>query len=345
MTDDEDDLERVLARGYEQRTVLCTHKLGVIEKAREKETGRMVAIKQVTGFSKQTIRELRLYRTLRHENILTPDRLLLSHTLLGPVLCKISPLMDSDLNRLITEGSLTDEHCQFFLYQLLRGLKYMHSSGVAHRSLSPRHILVNCNCELKVGHLETACLVERESVPTRLLETVKDRWYLSPERLLGERGGGKEDDMWAVGCILAELLLHKPLFSSPSASDQLHSILTLVSGPNECNLSHFESVFTLQALKALSTSELNRFGSVFAGVNPLARSLLAGLLKFNVEERTTVGEALEHEYLSDFHDYEDEPTGDLLTLSHFSFELDKLSSPALLSLLQAEVQQYPSPNS
>ena len=68
-------------------------------------------------------------------------------------------LMESDLHRIIhSSQDLTDEHVRFFLYQLLRGLKYIHSANVIHRDLKPSNLLVNENCDLKIGDFGT-CII------------------------------------------------------------------------------------------------------------------------------------------------------------------------------------------
>lgn len=297
------DWTNYLVSKYSDHRILCSSKSGQVVLAVDRVTGEKVIMKRVTGLTKHTLREVRLTRLINHENILVP----VAFYLQDPALLKVYQYMDSDLSHVVHR--VTDQHCQFFLYQLLRGLKYLHTCGLAHRSLSPSHLLINSNCELRLGHLETVTHVSRVQAPIRLLETQRDRRYFSPERLLG-KSGSREDDMWAVGCILGEMLLGRVLFEGETADEQLREIVSVVEGPGECDLDFFESVFTVEALKQLSKGELNRFSILFGKVNPLARSLLTSLLLFNPADRFSVAEALEHEYLSDFHDSEDEPTGE-----------------------------------
>ena len=305
-------------------------KSGQIVSAVDNETGKKVVLKRVKGLTKFALREVRFSRLLQHENILGLEGFFLQ----DDCLVKAYPCMESDLARVI--HNVSDQQCQFFVYQILRGLKYIHSSGLVHRSLTPAHLLINSNCELRLAHLETLIYDTRTNTPLRLPETQQDRWYFSPERLLG-KGGSRQDDMWAVGCILGEMLLGRVLFQGQSANDQLTEIVSVIDGPGECDLDFFESVFTVQALKKLSKIELNSFSTLFQKVNPLAKSLLAGLLAFNPEDRISVTEALEHEYLSDFHDYEDEPEGEAVQEKHY--EIQKLSTRDIRQKLEKQLQK------
>jgi mitogen-activated protein kinase 1/3 len=110
-----------------------------------------------------------------------------------------------------TRHELTDQHFQYFLYQILRGLKYIHSGNVLHRDLKPSNLLVNSNCDLAVCDFGLARGFATEGEDT-LTEYVVTRWYRAPELLCEAPHYGRAVDVWGVGCIFAELLVHDAFF-------------------------------------------------------------------------------------------------------------------------------------
>jgi len=117
------------------------------------------------------------------------------------------------MHRVIRTQELSDDHCQYFIYQTLRALKAMHSANVLHRDLKPSNLLLNANCDLKVcdfGLARSAASVEDNS--GFMTEYVATRWYRAPEIMLTFKEYTKAIDVWSVGCILAEMLSGKPLF-------------------------------------------------------------------------------------------------------------------------------------
>ena len=121
--------------------------------------------------------------------------------------------METDMHRVIRTQDLSDDHCQYFIYQTLRALKAMHSANVLHRDLKPSNLLLNANCDLKVcdfGLARSAASTEDNS--GFMTEYVATRWYRAPEIMLTFKEYTKAIDVWSVGCILAEMLNGKPLF-------------------------------------------------------------------------------------------------------------------------------------
>lgn len=110
---------------------------------------------------------------------------------------------------------------QYFLYQILRGLKYVHSANVLHRDLKPSNLLLNANCDLKIGDFGLARTTSETDFMT---EYVVTRWYRAPELLLNCSEYTAAIDIWSVGCILGEIMTRKPLFPGKDYVHQLRLI-------------------------------------------------------------------------------------------------------------------------
>ncbi len=166
-------------------------------------------------FCLRTLREMKLLRYFnKHENIISildiqKPRNYDSFT----EVYLIQELMETDMHRVIRTQELSDDHCQYFIYQTLRALKAMHSANVLHRDLKPSNLLLNANCDLKVcdfGLARSAASTDDNS--GFMTEYVATRWYRAPEIMLTFKEYTKAIDVWSVGCILAEMLNSKPLF-------------------------------------------------------------------------------------------------------------------------------------
>jgi serine/threonine protein kinase len=146
------------ANRYTIREVIGKGSYGVVCSAVDNVTGERVAIKKINNVfdhvsdATRILREIKLLRLLRH-----PDIVDIKHIMLPPSarefrdIYVVFELMETDLHQVIkANDDLTPEHHQFFLYQLLRGLKYVHSAKVFHRDLKPKNILANSDCKLKI---------------------------------------------------------------------------------------------------------------------------------------------------------------------------------------------------
>lgn len=233
-------------------------------------------------------------------------------------------LMESDLHQIIHSAqTLTPEHTRYFLYQLLRGLKYVHSANVIHRDLKPSNLLVNENCELKIGDFGMARGLSShpEDSHSFMTEYVATRWYRAPELLLSLNHYSSAIDLWSVGCIFAEMLGRKQLFRGKHYVHQLQLILSVLGTPPEILIGAITSDRVRSYVQSLPSRSALPLAKLYPQAEPEALDLLAAMLRFEPRERISVTQALEHPYLAKYHDPDDEPT----CVPAFDFEFDKLS--------------------
>jgi mitogen-activated protein kinase 1/3 len=221
---------------YQMIRTIGSGAYGVVISARDVKTDTNVAIKMVPkAFSdeidaKRILREIKLLKHFHHDNIVRIVDMM-------PPNCEflqdyndvylVADLMETDLHRIIySKQKLSTDHVQYFIYQVLRGLKYIHSCRVLHRDLKPSNLLVNSNCDLKICDFGLARGINERDYDDRagtmlLTEYVVTRWYRAPEIMLACHEYSYPIDMWSVGCIFAELILRKPYFPG---DDYIHQV-------------------------------------------------------------------------------------------------------------------------
>ncbi|TVU10684.1 hypothetical protein EJB05_44228, partial [Eragrostis curvula] len=226
---------------YEILEVIGKGSYGLVCSANDTHTGEKVAIKKIHNIfehisdAARILREIKLLRLLRH-----PDIVEIKHIMLPPSkrdfkdIYVVFELMESDLHQVIkANDDLTREHYQFFLYQMLRALKYIHTANVYHRDLKPKNVLANANCKLKICDFGLARVAFNDA-PTTVFWTdyVATRWYRAPE-LCGSFYSKYTPaiDIWSIGCIFAEVLIGKPLFPGKNVVHQLDLITDLLGTP------------------------------------------------------------------------------------------------------------------
>jgi len=155
---DSDSSFNIEGSGYVKRQKIGSGTYGIVYSAVDQRTLQFVAVKKVCGIfdnlvlARRTYREIKILRHFQHDNVIHIRDILRPKEKLFSDIYLVFDQMDSDLHQVIHSGQqLTDEHVRYFLYQILRGLKYIHSANVIHRDLKPGNLLVNENCDLKIG--------------------------------------------------------------------------------------------------------------------------------------------------------------------------------------------------
>ncbi|RVW74738.1 Mitogen-activated protein kinase-like D5 [Vitis vinifera] len=223
---------------------------------------------------------------------------------------------------------------QYFLYQILRGLKYIHSANVLHRDLKPSNLLLNANCDLKICDFGLARVTSETDFMT---EYVVTRWYRAPELLLNSSDYTVAIDVWSVGCIFMELMDRKPLFPGRDHVHQLRLLMELIGTPSEAELG-FLNENAKRYIRQLPIYRRQTFTEKFPQVHPVAIDLVEKMLTFDPRQRITVEEALAHPYLTSLHDISDEPI--CTTPFSFDFEQHALSEEQMKELIYREALAF-----
>uniref|UniRef100_A0A1I7U7F4 Protein kinase domain-containing protein n=3 Tax=Caenorhabditis tropicalis TaxID=1561998 RepID=A0A1I7U7F4_9PELO len=129
----------------------------------------------------------------------------------------------------------TDELNRWYHSQILSGIAYIHSKDIMHRDMKPENILVTLRNVIKIADFGQACIYLKNNADEEYDENVATRWYRAPELLFGSRKYGPSVDIWAIGCILAELVRGKPIFPGRSELEQISVIFGVLGTPNETN--------------------------------------------------------------------------------------------------------------
>jgi len=341
---------------YDVQKMLGQGSYGVVCSAVDSKTGEMVAIKKMSNVfshpleTKRTLRELRLLRHfIDHENVLTISNVILpmGQDMLHRDIFVVTELMDTDLDQVIrSQQPLSMMHVQTFLYQILRGLQYIHAANVIHRDLKPGNILVNQNCTVKICDFGLARLEPETGYGGFMTEYVVTRWYRAPEIMLSGQDYNQSIDVWATGCILAEMLLRRPIFPGKNYVDQVRVIVDVIGNPTESGLMMIEDkeardyVRTLPHKPALDFSVLGLEESIGCTTEEAvaAGALVQQMLIFDPKCRKGVVQAMDHPLLQTVRSQD---TDVFKPCPQFKFDFEREEKEEeLLELMLQETEHY-----
>jgi len=289
---------------------------GVVFKSTDKHTGESVALKKCFDAfcnatdAQRTWRETVYLQELgTHENIVQLKHVMLGSN--GRDLYLAFDIMQADLYHANKAGVLLDAHKQFIVYQLLKALKYIHSAGLLHRDVKPSNILLNTDCKVKLcdfGLCRSIVDANETGEQRRLTDYIATRWYRSPEILLGSTRYGKGIDIWSVGCILAELIRGRPLFTGSCTMNQIDRILEYTGIPSKEEVASAKSPYAEGMIESIPLPDHRKgLSELCQGASKEARDFIRCCLQFNPKERVPAETLLQHAYVSAFHDITHEP--------------------------------------
>ncbi|KAK4774787.1 hypothetical protein SAY86_009722 [Trapa natans] len=272
-----------------------------VYKARDRETGKLVALKKVRFDTSEPesikfmAREIMILRELDHPNIVRLEGLATSRMHFSLYL--VFDYMVSDLQRLIAgpNGQLTEPQIKRYMQQMLSGLKHCHEKGILHRDIKGSNLLIDRSGTLKIGDFGLANYYRpRKSRP--LTNRVVTLWYRAPELLLGATDYGVGIDLWSAGCLLAEMLAGRPILPGGNEVEQLHLIFKLCGAPMEEYWRNMKVSKTFRPRQAYRA----RLMVSFSGFPDKSIALLSSLLALDPLARGSAASLLEHEFFHSF---------------------------------------------
>ncbi|XP_024133969.1 cyclin-dependent kinase-like 5 isoform X2 [Oryzias melastigma] len=270
---------------------------GVVLKCRHKDTNEIVAIKKFKDSEENeevketTLRELKMLRTLKQENIVELKEAFRRRGKLYLVFEYVEKNMLELLEELPT--GVPTEKVRSYIFQLIKAIHWCHKHDIVHRDIKPENLLISSDDVLKLCDFGFARNLS-EGTDANYTEYVATRWYRSPELLLGAPYG-KAVDMWSVGCILGELSDGQPLFPGESELDQLFTIQKVLGPlpPEQMKLFYNNPRFhglRFPAVNHPQTLERRYLGIIGGGL----LDLLKNLLLLNPTERFLTEQCLNH---------------------------------------------------
>ncbi|XP_064005843.1 cyclin-dependent kinase-like 2 isoform X2 [Pogoniulus pusillus] len=253
---------------------------GMVTKCRNKENGQIVAVKKFLESEddavvrKIAVREIKLLKQLRHENLVNLVEVYKKKKRWYLVFEFVDHTVLDDLEAF--PNGLDYSRVRKYLFQIMRGIAFCHSHNIIHRDIKPENILVSQSGVVKLCDFGFARTLAASG--EAYTDYVATRWYRAPELLVGDSKYGKAVDVWAIGCLITEMLTGEPLFPGDSDIDQLYHITKCLGNliPRHQELFYKNPLFSGMRLPEVKEAESldKRYPKLPAAVLDLAKKCL-----------------------------------------------------------------------
>jgi serine/threonine protein kinase len=269
-----------------------------VYRAIDNSSKEMVALKEIIlhnekndGFPTTSIREIATLRMINHPNCVNLLDVVVSPSREGVFL--VFEYCEHDLSALLhsVKEPFSESEVKSLAAQLLSAVAYLHEHWIIHRDIKLSNLLYNNKGEIKLADFGLARLY---AYPKRSMTAkVVTLWYRAPELLLGDKSYTTGIDIWAVGCVLAELLLNRPLLAGDSEIDQVHRIFRLLGTPTPRIWPGVDQLPQVAKYAVNLTTEgakyqYNNLRAVFPSISEEGFSLLNAMLTYDPSKRITV---------------------------------------------------------
>jgi serine/threonine protein kinase len=302
------ELNEIAKDKYEIKSYLGRGSYGVVVAAEDTGNSEKVAIKRIYPdvlrnpfLGTRVVREIKLLSHFNHPNIIGIRNLFCTVRQGKESVWMVMDVMDMDLQALMRSGqALSEQHVQFFMAQILSALECIHDAGVIHRDLTPANCLLDINCDLRICDFGLAR--EEDNFMT---DYVVMRWYRAPELLMQLPTYNTSVDIWAAGCILAQMLHDgKPLFKGTSTLHQFEAIIDIIGTPSEEVINALDASPVAKAAcrkrGRIAPTEFSKILKLPDGtpIGTKCCEFLQKLLAFHPKDRPAARQAQRHPYMA-----------------------------------------------
>ena len=275
---------------------------GKVFKAVHVYTKELVALKKIRmegekdGFPVTAVREIKLLQSLKHENVVCLQEVMVEHN----DCFMVFEYLSHDLTGLLNHPTFKLEHShkKHLGKQLFEGLNCLHRRGVLHRDIKAANILVSNTGQLKLADFGLARFFSKRGQPdyTNRVITI---WYRSPELLLGETQYGPAVDIWSAACVMIEIFTRHAIFPGDGGEiNQLDKIYNVLGTPTRSEWPQLVDMAWFELLRP-AERKANTFAEKYQErLTPAAFELLQAMFLYDPAKRPTAGDVLEHPYFT-----------------------------------------------